>query len=60
VGAEHLAAAFIATCHGIGLDYALKKYASQPVRGYRIDLARGVVADLKENSTQPKRTSAMQ
>ena len=27
---RNLAAAFIATCQGIGLDYARKKYAGQP------------------------------
>jgi hypothetical protein len=27
--ARNLAAAFIATCHGIGLDYARKKYAGE-------------------------------
>ena len=49
---RNLAAAFIATCHGIGSDYARKKYASQPVGEYWIALARKVIADLSNRSHQ--------
>jgi hypothetical protein len=58
---RNLAAAFIATCHGIGLDYAHKKYASQPVGQYWIALgARKVIADMSERSVGPERTSTIQ
>jgi hypothetical protein len=40
---RNLTAAFIATCQGIGLDYARKKDASQPVGEYWIALARKVI-----------------
>ena len=40
--ARNLAAAFIATCHGIGLDYARKKYAGEPVGEYWVALARKI------------------
>jgi len=36
-----LAAVFIASCHGIGLDYARKKYAAE-VGEYWLALARQV------------------
>jgi hypothetical protein len=50
---RNLAAAFIATCHGIGLDYARKKYTSQPVGEYWIALARKIIADRSHLDTQP-------
>ena len=53
---RNLAAAFIATSHGIGLDYARKKYADQPVGEYWIALARTVIADMSNRPTQPERT----
>jgi hypothetical protein len=57
---RNLAAAFIATCHGIGLDYARKKYADQPVGEYWITMARKVIADLSKRPTQPERTPRIQ
>src|SRR6266849_6333107 len=54
--ARNLAAAFIATCHGIGLDYARKKYAGEPVGEYWIALARKVNADLSKSPLEPQRT----
>jgi len=48
---RNLAAAFIATSHGIGLDYARKKYADQPVGEYWIALARTVIADMSNRPT---------
>ena len=58
--ARNLAAAFIATCHGIGLDYARKKYAGEPVGEYWIALARKVTADLSKSPLEPQRTSTIQ
>jgi hypothetical protein len=55
-----LAAAFIATCHGIGLDYARKKYAGEPVGEYWIALARKVTADLSKSPLEPQRTPTIQ
>jgi hypothetical protein len=43
---RNLAAAFIPTCHGVGLDYARKKYAGQPVGQYIGSLSRKVAVDL--------------
>lgn len=40
-----LAAAFIAACHGTGLDYARNISAGQPVGEYWTALARMVIAD---------------
>ena len=51
--ARNLAAAFIATSHGIGLEYARKKYAHEPVGDYWITLARIVTADFAKRSAQP-------
>jgi hypothetical protein len=58
--ARNLAAAFIATCHGIGLDYARKKYAGEPVGEYWISLARKVTADLSKSPTVADRTPTIQ
>jgi hypothetical protein len=57
---RNLAAAFSATCHGIGLDYARKKYAGQPVGEYWIALARKVIADMKESQAQPTSAPTIQ
>jgi len=58
--ARNLAAAFIATCHGIGLDYARKKYAGESVGEYWIALARKVTADLSKSPVEPERTHTIQ
>jgi hypothetical protein len=58
--ARNLAAAFIATCHGIGLDYARKKYAGEPVGEYWIALARKVTADLIKSPVEPQHTPTIQ
>lgn len=50
----HLAAAFIATQHGIGLDYARKKHAHESVGEFWIPLARMV---LEQNPGLPPRGS---
>ncbi len=51
----HLAAAFIATQHGIGLDYARKKYAHEPVGEFWISLARMVLEHFAQNPGLPPR-----
>lgn len=43
--ARYLASAFLAYSHGIGMDYALKKYAHMPVGPFWIELARMVNAE---------------
>jgi hypothetical protein len=58
--ARNLAAAFIATCHGIGLDYARKKYAGEPVGEYWIALARKVTSDLSKSRVEPQRSPTIQ
>lgn len=50
---RNLGAAFIATSHGIGLDYAREKYLDQPLGEYWIALARTVIADLNKSPQQP-------
>jgi hypothetical protein len=49
-----------AACQGIGLDYARKKYAGQPVGEYWIALARKVITDQSKRSAEPERTSTIQ
>ena len=56
---RNLAAAFIATQHGIGLDYARKKQAHQPVGEFWISLARMVIEHLAQYSALPPRTPPM-
>jgi hypothetical protein len=57
---RNLAAAFIATNHGIGLDYARKKYAGKPVGQYWIALARQVTSDMSKRDVVPERTHTIQ
>ncbi|HET6207553.1 MAG TPA: hypothetical protein VFD98_12145 [Terracidiphilus sp.] len=49
------AAAFIATQHGIGLDYARKKYAHEPVGAFWVSLARMVLDHLAQHPSMPPR-----
>lgn len=42
--ARYLASAFIAYRHGIGMDYARKKYAHMPVGPFWVEVARMVSA----------------
>ena len=58
--ARNLAAAFIATCQGIGLDYARKKYAGEQVGEYWIALAHKVTADLSRRPVEPEPTPTIQ
>jgi hypothetical protein len=53
---RNLAAAFIATQHGIGLDYARKKLAAEPVGEFWISLARMVIEHFIEHGALPPRT----
>jgi hypothetical protein len=51
--ARYLGAAFIAQSHGIGMDYARKKYAHMLVGSYWIDIARQVIAHMAQRGGQP-------
>jgi hypothetical protein len=42
------------------LDYARKKYASQPVGEYWIALAHKVAADMSTRAAEPERISTIQ
>jgi hypothetical protein len=57
---RNLAAAFIAAQQGIGLDYARKKYADQPVGQYWIALARKVATDMSTRAVAPEPISTLQ
>lgn len=48
--ARYLASAFIAYSHGIGMDYARKKYAHMPVGPFWIEVARLVTAGAAQAS----------
>ncbi len=50
--ARYLASAFIAYSHGIGMDYARKKYAHMPVGPFWIEVARMVSAGAAQASEQ--------
>jgi hypothetical protein len=52
---RNLAAAFIATQHGIGMDYARKKHADEPVGEFWISLARMVTEHLTQTPALPLR-----
>jgi len=47
--ARYLASAFNAHTHGIGMDYARKKYAHMPVGQFWIEVARMVSAAAQAN-----------
>lgn len=48
--ARYLASAFISYSHGIGMDYARKKYAHMPVGPFWIEVARMVSAGAAQAS----------
>lgn len=52
---RNLAAAFIATQQGIGLDYARKKHAHEPVGEFWVSLARTVIDHLANQLSLPPR-----
>jgi hypothetical protein len=51
--ARYLASAFVAQSHGIGMDYAYKKYSHMPVGSFWVDIARQVVAHMAQRGGQP-------
>jgi hypothetical protein len=51
--ARYLASAFIAQSHGIGMDYALKKYAHMPVGDFWLDIARQVIEHTARSGSKP-------
>ena len=57
---RNLAAAFIATREGIGLDYARKKYAHEPLGKFWISLARMVIDHLINSPTPPSKPPTIQ
>jgi hypothetical protein len=58
--ARYLAVAFIAQSHGIGMDYARKKYAHLPVGSFWIDIARQVIAHTSQRAGQPHFSATIQ
>ena len=58
--ARNLAAAFICARTGIGLAYARKTYADEPVGEYWIALARMVIADDSRHVARRKRAPKIQ
>ena len=57
---RNLAAAFVATREGIGLDYARKKYAHEPVGTFWTSLARMVIDHLTPDAAPPSRPPTIQ
>jgi hypothetical protein len=57
---RNLAAAFIATREGLGLDYARKKHAHEPVGEFWRSLARMVIDHLIPDSAPPRRPPTIQ
>jgi hypothetical protein len=53
---RNLATAFIATQHGIGMDYARKKHADEPVGDFWLSLARMVMEYFTQNPALTPRT----
>jgi hypothetical protein len=58
--ARYLASAFIAQSHGIGMDYARKKYAHMPVGSFWVDIARQVIAHMQQGGGQPDFSATIQ
>jgi hypothetical protein len=58
--ARYLAVAFIAQSHGIGMDYARKKYSHMPVGSFWVDIARQVIAHMAKGSGQPEFSATIQ
>jgi hypothetical protein len=58
--ARYLAVAFIAQSHGIGMDYARKKYAHMPVGSFWVDIARQVIAHMADRGGQPEFSTTIQ
>jgi hypothetical protein len=58
--ARYLAVAFIAQSHGIGMDYARRKYAHMPVASFWVDIARQVIAHMAQRGGQPDFSATIQ
>ncbi len=58
--ARYLAVAFIAQSHGIGMDYARKKYAHMPVGSFWVDIARQVIAHMAQRGGEPDFSATIQ
>jgi hypothetical protein len=54
---RNLAAAFIATQYGMGMDYARKEHADEPVGEFWLSLARMVMEHFTQNPALPPRTA---
>ena len=52
---RNLAAAFIATRLGIGLDYARKRHAHEPVGEFWLSVARMVIDQMAQHAGPPVR-----
>ncbi len=52
---RNLAAAFIATRMGIGLDYARKRHAHEPVGEFWLSVARMVIDQMAQQAAPPVR-----
>lgn len=52
---RNLAAAFIATRLGIGLDYARKRHAHEPVGEFWLSVARMVIDQMAQQAAPPVR-----
>jgi len=53
---RNLAAAYIAAQHGIGMDYARKKYAIEPVDEFWMSAASMVIEHFQQHPALPPRT----
>jgi len=58
--ARYLVSAFIAQSHGIGMDYAYKKYAHMPVGAFWIDIARQVIDHTAKSGGKPDVSATIQ
>ena len=58
--ARYLAVAYIAQSHGIGMDYARKKYAHMPVGSFWVDIARQVIAHVSQRGEEPDISDTIQ
>ncbi len=52
---RNLAAAYIAMQHGIGIDYAKKRHAHEPVGEFWISAARMIMEHLAQHPPMPPR-----
>jgi hypothetical protein len=57
---RNLAAAFIATEQGIGLDYARRKHAREPIGEFWTSLARMVIDQIAQHPARPHTSLTIQ